>query len=1551
MERFRVRRSRSFWLASLIGLWLVAPVSAQEPEEGAAEAQPARKGGLLQNLFRIFAPGSVPNDREDPASDPIETRVPRDSRITALWTSSGTAVKQQDWKRAVELLQNLLDLPEDAVIRAGRTTWRSVRAAARQRMGTLPPNILEEYRERYSGLAAQLLAQARATGDRQRLVDVATRYFHTSAGQEAAELLALWQIDQQEYLPAALWLQELAAAGAPQTRDPRFALRLAWVAREAGLATDDAQLQALLARDEPVMLGGERWRPQEWWDRSRLASQRDVPSTDWREWGGTASRDGVARSGPPLLLPVWSQTLTEVHALRQRIALLERDLEDRGTPRVPAGAPIVVGSRVAFRDLRGVRVVDRVTGETLWHTIEGISPERILQGLPGQGDDAPLERFRRRQIQIQNFDQEYVADDAEMHPLASWLYRDAASGQLSSDGTRLFLLEDHAVLTRNQAIYDDGEGQNGLDMYGASWRTNRLSAYDLETGRLAWTIGGPPSLEAAALPLAGSFFYSVPTAASDELYVIGSTGTEIRLHALDPASGQPRWSQLLAFADTKIETDIARRWMGAPVALEQGILVCPTTVGWIMGVDRLRRSLLWAHRYLPQDEQEVGNDPTERHVPVRNLEDRWLPAAPILHGRLVLWAPPEGEELEAIDLLTGETRWTWTGEHQLAALPGNDDLCLIQGARGLTALRWESGEVAWEATWDEGDLSTGRGCVTGDEVLIPLAEGGLWRIAVATGEILERQTWPTSQGPLGTLVKAGGDWLAYSSQGCRLFAERQPFLEELARTTPEATLDLTRRFRLAEYHLLQADFAKVLSLLPNPEPAWSPETQERRRRLEWDALTGLVQSDPAQGAAHLARLSAIALDEQERFTVEAAQVAQRSALGDHAGAFQLLWDLGGRWSNGTVAPPTVLVRPSEQRMIQVDRLDWLVGRLSDLYLQGNPETRRMIDTRVQGTIDAALGQPIDAWLPLARWLRFHPAGYRLDRAIAREYAAAGLFAHAEGELAAWLEHRDPPTAMDAGLRLAALWQQFGLTDDARRLIARLARRPAAAAYQAEDGLTLTALTEQLGPPPDPHGPLSAETQRTRQQPLSLRRLPAANSTPTMELPTPAGLPSLGRLQGEYDYELQRVRWQSRDTGAWVWQAPLRTTGAPAGLSAVSLHFLQHRLAIANGDMLQLVCPSTREQLWSIATDADGEELGMSRPTPPMLIDTAAMEPDAPYWIFRQQEPGRIVLATATAIGVQGRRTLELYDPRTGRLRWRHEGLPPYAFVTGTDELVMISSGDDEETRFHRTSDGQPLDLPEYRKWQKQTLAFVGHDALRVQQPGGLRFFGAGARKVALTRQDPVTNAERWRIEYRAGVSLGRVGEEHVLVLDQARDKTAGRPLELVELEAGTRIPLEPLPVHKDEESVTPLIDDERIYLVVNHDDGGYSSYGDSLLSTRLHGTLYAYDRATGRRLWDRRVKDQNLVLDQFAASPVILCLARNWKQIDEQSYSTLHLEVFDKATGRTLHTSDSPALFNGFNALRLAEPEHQLELWTYNLRLRLVPEPLVNTPPTAVVMP
>lgn len=214
----------------------------------------------------------------------------------------------------------------------------------------------------------------------------------------------------------------------------------------------------------------------------------------------------MAAAGDPLLIPRWENPLTDSPAVARRIEHLQLDLRDQGLAPILAWQPLATHGVVLFRGLRGVRAVDIATGSTLWETETTLTPEGMIAGLPPAGVD-PQQSWRFRMNNLQQ-DGEYAGPSAEYHPVASLLFRDGVYGSISSDGQHVFLLEDQAVLSRSQPGWQWGEQEN-QDLYGLDWTSNRLSAYDLLSGRLRWTVGGSAADESLQLPLSGVCFLAL----------------------------------------------------------------------------------------------------------------------------------------------------------------------------------------------------------------------------------------------------------------------------------------------------------------------------------------------------------------------------------------------------------------------------------------------------------------------------------------------------------------------------------------------------------------------------------------------------------------------------------------------------------------------------------------------------------------------------------------------------------------------------------------------------------------------------------------------------------------------------------------------------------------------------------------------------------------------------------------------------------------------------------------------------------------------------------
>src|SRR5262249_39053372 len=154
-------------------------------------------------------------------------------------------------------------------------------------------------------------------------------------------------------------------------------------------------------------------------------------------------------------------------------------------------------------------------------------------------------------------------------------------------------------------------------------------AVDIKTGNRVWELGrvrtrmlkgttvpnplnedeADKSTDAFRLCL-DAVFLGPPLPVDGHLYVLiehTSSGI-VRLLRLDPKnlvkpdgwkSAVPAlvWSQKLGKPNATLPGDALRRPQGAFLAASDGIIVCPTNSGVVVGIDTKSRSLLWARDY------------------------------------------------------------------------------------------------------------------------------------------------------------------------------------------------------------------------------------------------------------------------------------------------------------------------------------------------------------------------------------------------------------------------------------------------------------------------------------------------------------------------------------------------------------------------------------------------------------------------------------------------------------------------------------------------------------------------------------------------------------------------------------------------------------------------------------------------------------------------------------------------------------------------------------------------------------------------------------------
>jgi hypothetical protein len=533
------------------------------------------------------------------------------SRQSRLLAAAGELIEQQKWVEAVQALQAILDASEDSLVsvtRAGpdgkpMARMVSSRLEAQRLLAALPEAGRAEYQNRVGDDAAQRLAQAKQLADPQLLADVARRYFYSTSGPEAVTLLATHHLNRDEPLLAALWFARLFERVPAEQASPSTLYRAALAFTRAG---DKEKGEALwkqatgkLQKDGGLKIN-QQFVPlkqlREELDKAGKAAATNV--VNWPICRGDAARTGAATGGAPFLEPIWTSSTLPIKAdvknwTEDNIKTAVNWHDQRGQPILHAFFLIVVNGKAIYRNYDGVYALNlQREGKLAWYSYT-------------DGGLMALLTDPNKKAYIDQWNQQFY----RQHGPFGTLFENSMTGTLSSDGKRVLVVDDlalppHPYLLRNFAF---GGGQPTFGSLTDMVSRNSLKAYLVDSGKLIWELGGrfdkdDPAKGTKASELAGSYFLAPPLPLDGKLYVLVDKQSELRLACLEaldtadrPAQPKVLWTQTLALTKEKMLFDFRRRIHAAHLAHGNGVLVCPTNTGAIIGVDLLTRNLLWAY--------------------------------------------------------------------------------------------------------------------------------------------------------------------------------------------------------------------------------------------------------------------------------------------------------------------------------------------------------------------------------------------------------------------------------------------------------------------------------------------------------------------------------------------------------------------------------------------------------------------------------------------------------------------------------------------------------------------------------------------------------------------------------------------------------------------------------------------------------------------------------------------------------------------------------------------------------------------------------------------
>ena len=1567
--------TRSLVLCTL----LAAIVLGISPSAAFAQNRPNLWRGLQNGLQRLF--GNDPADEnpeevpEEDAGPDIDVRrdplAPVKIEVADLWRRAERRLAAGDAEQSYELLRHILTKMPEELIYSPDGKLISIQLLAQEKMGELPEEYRTTFIQQYEQLSRQEFDRAIADNDPHKMYAVASRYLLTASGQQAANWLGAYHFDHGRYGLAAYWFEMLLDRDAPMTRSYSWQSKLLLALIAARKEDEAKDLRRQIATNFPED-AKQLDQLLAMWDNKIVATTGSQEALD--EWGmpfGSAGRNGIATGGDPLLMPRWQVPLTGDQLLQERLEKLAESLTDDQESLVMPAFPVFIDGYAAFRTLKGLVVLDAETGTLKWETQEEHSPEEIV----GIADtDEAIERgqiFNGMRVKINgravnmgnlrrmlgNFDS---GVSASYNPLTQLLFKNATYSTLSADEQRIYTLENVATLAGPDDNNRFRNGDEG-DLLHRDWTSNNLVAYDLRSGRRHWTIGGPDHNDEFDFPLAGYFFHSAPIVYRNELLVVGEKNNEIQLLALAPQTGALLWKQLLAFADTDISTDSLRRNFGGQVAVADGVIVCPTAAGWLVGIDAMTHSVLWANRYNRGylDDESTRNW-RRSHDIAQEIGD-WRATPPFISQNAVIYAPPEADSMGCYDLQTGELLWGSTEQgngyrRQDALFIGGvwSGFVIVAERTQLVAYDLKRGRRVWKHAYTEAmGQPSGFGVMNETSYYVPFNSGQVVKLHLEDGELEESFKiiggGQSDNIHLGNLSLYGGMMYSFSWNGLQSFEQLAYANEQIAKRKQENAQDPYALLKEAEILLLDRNSIEALEKLKTIDHSQlgedlRPEFQKTLRRvfqseqisraedLEWGL--GLLEGDEIEDQdrllSHQLRISNDLLNED--FTGAFANAIELIDFARQHPDFYL--DLDGRYG-------------------RKNRIDiWLAGELREIW---NAASEASAQVALAQQIDPLLAQADAGDVQLLK-LYCNLFDFYPPIQVTRDQLAESLAPTAEWHVAEFI-WRDAltrpvtkrPQVDDNRLsslrsRLSQLMKDQGLMADA------LYYEELPTALAPDEGLTKAinsiAIVSEQHPVHQIWRPAMVPAEG--ESPLSLRQLGQNSNSYDVDvvstsLNAKSSLPWF-RLHHVAIGQNQRVSVTDVQSGQQVWSVPLRNGKLNTYDSLNEMTAVQHVVVAQHGEMVSAISPVDKRVLWTkrlMVNNSNDLYQQMVEFVEKSPLQHGKMALRDQRVVERPNVTGMIAFATPEVVGVYGRRRLDVLDLMTGERLWSLTDLPRESTVIGNRDILFLRSTDPDTGRIRcqmlSTRDGGELeleaDLPEKIFHFNDQYVVTIEYRVRTVEPGESSSRRT-VRENVVSALDPLTGTTYWSHSFDSETDLGLLPGGLLVGL------TDDGIITELDLNEGTLFEYEAIPEDdlKGIRQFYALADEEHFYLIGNEGGSRYADYvhvpvTDALESQLTNGKLFCLDRRRGIRKWTQTLEQQRLIVDSIHRSPWLV-FASGHVSNDDIPHQELKLKVLDRQTGKELFRHEM-FLIDDVVGFQVYPDRQVVELMTNQYRLRI----------------
>lgn len=1067
------------------------------------------------------------------------------------------------------------------------------------------------------------------------------------------------------------------------------------------------------------------------------------------------------------------------------------------------------------------------------------------------------------------------------------------------------------------------------------------------------------------------------------------------------------WSQRLGKPNNTLPQDSVRRYQGVFLAAADGIMICPTNSGVVVAVDTMSRSLLWGRAYKkqpPAPTRPTYDPMTGRPTLPQQLQNnRWRASAPVISGGRVVVTAYDSDKIECLDLRSGRLVWEVPRKAEDLYLGGVvGDKVIVVGQDRVRAYHLHkteenapnSPQLAWESS-EAIPTPTGHGAAGKATYFVPVRQPNagresvpaaeIWAINVETGKV-ESKTLARKRGDntelarygLGNLVFQDGQVYAQSAWEVAVFPQLEEKRREMDRrlaANPKDPVGLTDRgeLDLDDGKRLEAvgHFKEALKNNPSEGTRW------RIREKLYVAYTEILKDNFAAGEPFLDEYKALCevpldTDDPDERAQRQDETLRRQRLflyllakgrekqGKLGEAFDHYLSLAGLGEGKTLLEmpdePNVRMRPDV----------WARGRIEGMIrLAADPTARKSLEDRVNkewagvkgGNDLGRLREFVGVFGP------YFPAGSEAQFTLAEKLLATNNEADAReaqmhlAQLRVTAEQRD--VRARAAETLARLMVKHGQMEDAVGLYLQIGKEfPDVVVRDGKTGADL--LTDLL-------------TDRRLLPYLEPSRYPLPSRVKVEQKDGGGFVGGGSMIEIDPDGDLlpmyRRLRF-SIDTGAsgngqWAIRAFDRVTGAerarftdlmqpnmPYGQPNISLSkYVQangHLLLVQLGSWVYCLDLSERKERWRKNLLGDAVTGNPALRIEESNADGDVTVKDAEGYLITL---GRAAVIQPGYVCLLTRDGLEVVEPTTRRQLWVRRGVPNRTQVYGDARyVVLIEMGADKKpisAKLLRAVDGMPV----------EGVADAGPllgaaKAYRVMGSRVLLTDGGGDAPRVLRLYDLAAGKDVWRKEFDAkSVPVKAVNP------DWAGFARPDGEVEVVSVATGETVTKLRIDAAKVSDHMKGCVqaqvfaDPDRFYVVLDRDAsatpaaGGQiiPNYNYALRTHKVNGPMYAFDRATGKRLWcqDEAFENQMLVLEQFADLPVVIAVAA---QRDRNGANAYRVVVVEKERG--LLRFHKPLQFTAyyFQSLQVDLKNGTVDLLRQDLRIHVSPDAEAKKP-------